>query len=268
MLPSLITYLLGMNVTRDRGKGTITISQIACTDDVVQRYCMKGCNLTYNPGVGPGLSLNQPEEKLLNEEEKRRYQSITGAVMYLAQVTRYDILYAVNHDILFLSSSKSLLNKLKKKLMNRFEMSDMGDVSRILGMNVTRDRGKGTITISQIDCTDDVVQRYCMKGCNLTYNPGVGPGLSLNQPEEKLLNEEEKRRYQSITGAGMYLAQVTRYDILYAVNQLARAMSKPAKAHMGRPSNCFATWPGPQNSSSPTSRAASGLLSFRMLTGQ
>ena len=30
----------------------------------------------------------------------------------------------------------------------------------------------------------------------------------------------------------MYLGQVTRYDILYAVNQLARAMSKPFKAHM------------------------------------
>ena len=31
----------------------------------------------------------------------------------------------------------------------------------------------------------------------------------------------------------IYLAQVARYDILYAVNQLARAMSKPAKAHLG-----------------------------------
>ena len=117
--------------------------------------------------------------------------------------------------------------------MNRLEMPDMGDVSKTLGMNVTRDRAKRTITISQKDCTDDVVQRYGMKGCNLTYTPGVGPELSLNRPEEKLLNEEEKRRYQSITGAVMYLAQVTRYDILYAVNQLARAMSKPAKAHMG-----------------------------------
>ena len=48
-----------------------------------------------------------------------------------------------------------------------------------------------------------------------------------------MLNEEEKRRYQAVTGAVMYLAYVTRYDILYAVNQLTKAMSKPAKAHMG-----------------------------------
>ena len=31
----------------------------------------------------------------------------------------------------------------------------------------------------------------------------------------------------------MYLAQVSRYNILYAVNQLARTMSKPSKSHMG-----------------------------------
>ena len=31
----------------------------------------------------------------------------------------------------------------------------------------------------------------------------------------------------------MYVAQVTRYDILFSVNQLARATSKPSNAHMG-----------------------------------
>ena len=105
-------------------------------------------------------------------------------------------------------------------------------VSQILGMSVTRDRDKGAITISQKDYTGDVIQRYCMKGFNPAYAPGVKPELSLNQPEEKLLNEE-KWCHQAATGAVMYLAQVTRYDILYVATQLARAMSKPAKAHMG-----------------------------------
>ena len=31
----------------------------------------------------------------------------------------------------------------------------------------------------------------------------------------------------------MYLAQITRYDIMYSSGQLARAMSKPWKVHMG-----------------------------------
>ena len=46
------------------------------------------------------------------------------------------------------------------------------------------------------------------------------------EPEEKLLNEEQKWHYQAITGgAVMYLAQVACYDIFYAGNQLARALS-------------------------------------------
>ena len=72
-----------------------------------------------------------------------------------------------------------------------------------------------------------------MRGYNSAYTPGVGPEPSVDQPEENLLNKEGKRRYQSITGAAMYLAQVCRYGILFTINQLARVMSKPFKAHMG-----------------------------------
>ena len=139
--------------------------------------------------------------------------------------TGFVVLTLYVDDIMFLSASKPLLNKLKKKLINGFKMSDTGDVSRILGMNVTRDREKGTIAINQKDYMEDVVQRYGMKGCNPAYTSGVGPELSLIQPKDKLLNEEEKRRYQAITGAVMYLVQVIRYDILYAVHVQARESS-------------------------------------------
>ena len=59
------------------------------------------------------------------------------------------------------------------------------------------------------------------------------PQLSLNQPEETLLNEEDKKRYQSITCAIIHLVQVSRDDTLLTVSQLARVISKPSKAHMG-----------------------------------
>ena len=52
-------------------------------------------------------------------------------------------------DMLLPGANKQLLGKLQKKLMCRFEMTGMGDVSRVLGMNVTRDHEEGTITINQ-----------------------------------------------------------------------------------------------------------------------
>ena len=77
--------------------------------------------------------------------------------------------------------------------MDRLEMTDTGDVSRVLGMDVTHDHEEGTITINQKNYTEDKVQRYGMWGCNPAYMPGVRLELSLDQPEENLLNEEGKR---------------------------------------------------------------------------
>ena len=111
-------------------------------------------------------------------------------------------------------------------------MVDKGDVALVLGMDVTPAREKGTMTITQDTFTKSLLERYGMASCNSTYTPGVGKELSLDQPEDKLLSKEEKQRFQTITGSVVYLGQVTRCNILYAVNQLARAMAKPSKAHM------------------------------------
>ena len=54
----------------------------------------------------------------------------------------------------------------------------------------------------------------------------------MNQTEEKKLNEWDQKRYQYITSTVMHLGQVSRYDTLFTVNQLSRAMPKPSKAPM------------------------------------
>ena len=45
---------------------------------------------------GPEISIEQPEEKLLDAAGAVLYQQIVESLQYLAQVTRLDICYAVN----------------------------------------------------------------------------------------------------------------------------------------------------------------------------
>lgn len=71
-----------------------------------------------------------------------------------------------------------------------------------------------------------------MSDCKPTSTPGYGSEISNIQPEDTLLDEEETRKYQGIVGSLMYIAQVLRYDIMYATGQLARPMAKPSKIHM------------------------------------
>ena len=52
-------------------------------------------------------------------------------------------------DVLLLGKDRKVLERIKRKLMGHFSMTDMEDVSLVLGMEVTRDRTKGTVTITQ-----------------------------------------------------------------------------------------------------------------------
>ena len=53
------------------------------------------------------------------------------------------------------------------------------------------------------------------------------------QPGATLLGKGDTQRYEAIVGSVMFLAKVTRYDIMYAWSQLPRALSKPSEVHMG-----------------------------------
>ena len=65
--------------------------------------------------------------------------------------TRTAIVTLYVDDIILLGNNKQLLGKLKKELKDSFQMTDLGDVLKVLCMNVTRDRENGTITIYQKD---------------------------------------------------------------------------------------------------------------------
>ena len=103
-----------------------------------------------------------------------------------------------------------MLQELKRNLMNRFTMTDMGDVHY----------------------TMSILARFGTAGCNPVHTTGAGADLSVDQPDDLLLDPTGTELYQSITGSLMFLSQCSRYDITYSVNQLARAMSKPSKLHM------------------------------------
>ena len=135
-------------------------------------------------------------------------------------------------DILITGKDSTLVEQKKKELEEIFEMTDMGEERRILGMEVTRDYDEGTLAITQTAYVDNILERFEMQDANAAHIPGYGPELSAEQPENKLLEAEATKLYQSITGSLLYLVQCTRFDLCYAVNQLTRACSKPAKIHM------------------------------------
>ena len=51
-------------------------------------------------------------------------------------------------DILIVAKSKLEIDKLKLQLNEEFKMKDFGEVKKILGMKIQRDRLRGTVSLS------------------------------------------------------------------------------------------------------------------------
>ena len=94
-------------------------------------------------------------------------------------------MYIYNHDgviIVFtlyvdhrlvIRGSVQLLEKIRSKLTEKFKMTDMGDISLMLGMQITRAREKKTFTISQ-EYTTSILERFGMANCKPVGAPGFG----------------------------------------------------------------------------------------------
>ncbi|XP_059221503.1 uncharacterized protein LOC131996073 [Stomoxys calcitrans] len=125
-----------------------------------------------------------------------------------------------------------IIMNLKKKLSKAFKMKDMGEVSNILGMRITRE--KNSIKIDQSKYIEDVLKRFGMFDCNPTTTPiDVNQKLSTSMcpKNQKEIKEMSQVPYMQAVGCLLFASQVSRPDITYAVNMLSRFSKNPGKAH-------------------------------------
>ena len=104
------------------------------------------------------------------------------------------------NDLLIVGASTKVIRMVEGKLFAKIKMKDMGDVSLVLGMQVTRRRGNDTLTISQEEYTKSILDPLGMADCHAAISPGYGSEVSTKLPKEMILDEKISQRYQAITG--------------------------------------------------------------------
>ena len=128
--------------------------------------------------------------------------------------------------------SNASMAEVERLLMEKFAMTDLGNVSQILGIEVKRDKAAGAIKLSQEQDTLSVLKRFNMSDCNPVPVPGIGKELSAQLEGRVLLNETMTKLYQAIVGSLIFLTQCTRYDVAFSTMKAARHMAKPTTVHM------------------------------------
>lgn len=87
--------------------------------------------------------------------------------------TRFTSLVLYVDDILLACSHKDMLHETKRLLSSNFDMKDLGEASYVLGIEIHRDRSKGTLGLSQKAYFEKVLKKYNMHKCSPSHAPIV-----------------------------------------------------------------------------------------------
>ena len=132
-------------------------------------------------------------------------------------------------DTILSSNDLKLLLSEKKRLSERFDMDDRGEIHYVLGMEVKRDRENKTMTISQKAYLENVLERFDMQNCKPVSIP-----LEAGKKFAKISEDEEPidvKKYQAAIGSLNYAAIATRPDLSVAVGMLSQHMRNPSAEH-------------------------------------
>jgi hypothetical protein len=169
------------------------------------------------------------------EEKRKRLQRQQGKSEedFLGYFAGPELIVAVYvDDLLIIGKTREVVKQFKQSLGKRVSMKETGDdeARDYLGIEISRDRQKGILRLSQKAYLEGILARY-----NLNLNGITTPmreGLRFYLDDADYVDDEEKSLYQSKVGSLTYGMQGTRPDIAYAVSLFSRFLAKPTKSHV------------------------------------
>ena len=138
------------------------------------------------------------------------------------------------HNTAYTTSSIERMSKFKASLSDHFEMSDLGELAWILGIQVQRDRSLKTISLSQTAYIDSLVKRFNLGDAPPLSTPIDPNALLLKDQSPSTPRQFDDMRnvpYREAIGSLMYAAVGTRPDITFAVTALSQYLQNPGRPH-------------------------------------
>ena len=148
-------------------------------------------------------------------------QSTTDPNLYLGQGV---LLLLYVDDIILAHTLPNGANTVKKHLLHKYKMTDLGLAKRFLSVEI--DQNDDGISLCQGEYIQKVLRRFRMESCHNALSP-----MDLNVQLSNTICEDKPaldcNRYLSMVGSPMYAVLGTRPDLLYCVTALSRYNSTP-----------------------------------------
>ncbi|CAI7784328.1 unnamed protein product, partial [Closterium sp. NIES-54] len=129
----------------------------------------------------------------------------------------YNLVYV--DDLVFATADTTGLAHVKSELQKRHTCTDLGELRSYLGLQITRNRARHTITLTQSHMVHQVLQLF-----DFTYSSPQATLLSIRHSLSALPSDEfvePSGPYPELVGCLMYLMTCTRPDLAYPLSILA-----------------------------------------------
>lgn len=180
-----------------------------------------------------GLKQAARNWNLLMKEELLKWgfiQSKAEPCMY-THPDRHLIIMVYVDDIIAAASKTSDLDWFYSTIKKRFDTKNMGEIRKVLGIRVTRDRTNRIIELDQEDYLEKVLNKEGFKQSKSKPISTPIDGYEDIRPATPHDKRIDAGWYRQVIGSLMYAAVWTRIDIAFAVGRLSQFMQDPAECH-------------------------------------
>lgn len=136
----------------------------------------------------------------------------------------YLLLYV--DDLLLISNSLEEIERMKLRLSEEFEMTDLNEMETFLGIHMQRDISAGTMEFSQKQYLVNTLKKFEMGDSKSTTTP-MEVGVKL----ERFGGTPDNIPYRELIGCLMYVSLTTRPDLAAATNFFSRYQSSYDQEH-------------------------------------
>ena len=159
---------------------------------------------------------------------------VDQAVFYRRHGNVFIVVLVHVDDCTIVGKGTPIINKFKAEIAKYVEITDLGELHWILGIEVRRIREDRKILLSQRSYIDSILRRYGFEDLKPLSIP-MDPNIRLTSAQSPSSTEEFARMrnipYHEAVGSLMYASLGTRPDISFAVQTVSRFASKPGMPH-------------------------------------
>jgi len=185
----------------------------------------------------------------LKQSGRRWYQRLCEIMMTHLRFSRCDVDMAVFYkregdgtiivlvhvdDCTIAASAVSLIVDFKTRIAEHVEITNLGELHWLLGIEIKRDRTRHIIGLSQHSYIQSILRRYGFDDLKPVSIPmDVNVRLTSSQSPSTTAEHAQMRDvpYHEAVGSAMYATIGTRPDISFAVQTVSRFSTNPGPAH-------------------------------------